>query len=264
MKKEIIKLIKQEINKIRNIDIPKDILSLAKENNIAIIYGYSNDCIEFNGAVSDEIDVCPKETIYIDKRKDTHYLILENNLDFIDEELECVPYDLVSELLKDRLKKLIKLESNYSNKNGWSFTVKAPEGYILDYETFDVLDDDTEEISKGLILDLDMYDENVINKELDLELIQEKLEKLDSNIVFFAEKNYGYGVYIINFDRLFHIIFFYSEINIENIKIKNIHQSNTLDFKNIDKEKYVLDFIKNNKEEIINAVKEGIKEVSND
>ncbi|WP_300753195.1 hypothetical protein [uncultured Brachyspira sp.] len=39
MKKEIIKLIKQKINKIRNIDIPEDILSLAKENNIAIIYG---------------------------------------------------------------------------------------------------------------------------------------------------------------------------------------------------------------------------------
>ena len=166
MKKEIIKLIKQKINKIRNIDIPEDILSLANENNIAIIYGYSNDCIEFNGAISDEIDVCPKETIYIDKRKDTHYLILEDNLNFIDEELGCVPSDLVSELLENRLKKLIKLESNYSKKNGWSFTVKAPEGYILDYETFDVLDDEAEEISKGLILDLDMYDENIINKEL--------------------------------------------------------------------------------------------------
>ena len=104
----------------------------------------------------------------------------------------------------------------------------------------------------------------LINKEVDLELLQNKLEKLDSNIVFFAEKNYGYGVYIINFDRLFHIIFFYSEINMENIDIHNIHQSNALDLKNIDKAKYVLDFIKNNKEKIINAVKESIKEVSDD
>ena len=36
------------------------------------------------------------------------------------------------------------------------------------------------------------------------------------------------------------------------------------DLKNIDKAKYVLDFIKNNKEKIINAVKESIKEVSDD
>ncbi|MDO6993768.1 hypothetical protein Q5M87_07055 [Brachyspira innocens] len=264
MKKEIIKLIKQKINKIRNIDIPEDILSLANENNIAIIYGYSNDCIEFNGAISDEIDVCPKETIYIDKRKDTHYLILEDNLNFIDEELGCVPSDLVSELLENRLKKLIKLESNYSKKNGWSFTVKAPEGYILDYETFDVLDDEAEEISKGLILDLDMYDENIINKELDLELLQEKLEKLDSNIAFYSDKDYRYSAYYINFDRLFKIIIFNSQINTGNININPIHQINVLDFDNIDKAKYTLDFIKNNKKEIINAVKESIKEVSND
>lgn len=258
MKKEIIKQIKEKIEQIENIEFDRDILDTAKENNIAIIYGYCNDCIEFDGAISDEIDVCPKETIYIDKRKDRHYLILEDNLDFIDEELGCVPSDLVSELIKDRCSKLIKLESNYSKKNGWNFIVQAPEGYMLNYIDFSIKD------YKGLILDLDMYDENMIQKELDLVLLKNKLEKLDNNIDFFAEKKYGYGVYTISFDRLFHIIFFYSEINMENIDIYNIHPSNALDFNNIDKAKYVLDFIQNNKNKIIQVIKESIKEVNND
>ena len=258
MKKEIIKQIKEKIEQIENIEFDRDILDTAKENNIVIIYGYCNDCIEFDGAISDEIDVCPKETIYIDKRKDRHYLILEDNLDFIDEELGCVPSDLVSELIKDRCSKLIKLESNYSKKNGWNFTVQAPEGYMLNYIDFSIKD------YKGLILDLDMYNENMIQKELDLALLKNKLEKLDSNIDFFAEKKYVYGVYTISFDRLFHIIFFYSEINMENIDIYNIHPSNALDFNNIDKAKYVLDFIQNNKNKIIQVIKESIKEVNND
>ncbi|MCZ9888974.1 hypothetical protein [Brachyspira hyodysenteriae] len=50
----------------------------------------------------------------------------------------------------------------------------------------------------------------------------------------------------------------------ENIDIYNIHPSNALDFNNIDKANYVLDFIKNNKSEIIQAIKDSIKEVNND
>uniref|UniRef100_UPI003F4B461F hypothetical protein n=1 Tax=Brachyspira catarrhinii TaxID=2528966 RepID=UPI003F4B461F len=258
MKKEIIKQIKEKIEQMENIKFDRDILDTAKENNIVIIYGYCNDCIEFDGAISDEIDVCPKETIYIDKRKDRHYLILEDNLDFIDEELGCVPSDLVSELIKDCCSKLIKLESNYSKKNGWNFIVQAPEGYMLNYIDFSIKD------YKGLILDLDMYDENIINKELDLEMLNDKLEKLDSNIAFYSDKDYRYGGYYVNFDRLFKIILFNSEINTGNIDINLIHQINVLDFNNIDKANYVLDFIKNNKSEIIQAIKESIKEVNND
>lgn len=256
MKKEIIKQIKEKIEQMENIEFDRDILDTAKENNIAIIFGRDEDYLIFEGAVCDEINVCRKETIYIDKRKDDCYLILEANLYSLYEELDYIPPDLVSELLKKHFKKLIKLEADY--ENSWNFKAEAPEGYIVNYSNFTVKD------YKGLILDLDMYDENIIQKELDLVLLENKLEKLDSNINFFAEKKYGYGVYTISFDRLFHIIFFYFEINMENIDIHNIYPSNALDFNNIDKAKYVLDFIKNNKSEIIQAVKDSIKEVNND
>ena len=256
MKKEIIKQIKEKIKQMGNIEFDRNILDTAKENNIVIIYGSDEDYLIFEGVVCDEINVCRKEAIYIDKRKDNCYLILEANLDSLDEELDYIPSDLVSELLKEHFRKLIKLETNY--ENGWNFTVQAPEGYMLNYIDFSIKD------YKGLILDLDMYDENIINKELDLEMLNDKLEKLDSNIAFYSDKDYRYGGYYVNFDRLFKIILFNSEINTGNIDINLIHQINVLDFNNIDKANYVLDFIKNNKSEIIQAIKDSIREVNND
>ncbi|HJH54807.1 MAG TPA: hypothetical protein K8V77_01830 [Brachyspira hyodysenteriae] len=256
MKKEIIKQIKEKIEQMENIKFDRDILNTAKENNIVIIYGSDKDYLIFEGAVCDEVNVHNKEVVYIDKIGDVYNLILEKYLGTLDQELENIPPYLVCELLKEYFRKLIKLEATY--ENGWNFIVQAPEGYILNYSNFAFNN------YKGLILDLDMYDENIIQKELDLELLKNKLEKLDSNINFFAEKKYGYSIYTISFDRLFHIIFFYSEINMENIDIYNIHPSNALDFYNIDKANYVLDFIKNNKSEIIQAIKDSIKEVNND
>ena len=256
MKKKIIKQIKEKIEQMENIKFDRDILDTAKENNITIIYGSDEDYLFFKGAVCDEINVHNKEVIYIDKTGDIYNLILEKYLGTLDQELENIPPYLVCELLKNYFKKLIKLEVNY--ENGWNFMVQAPEGYMLNYVDFSIKD------YKGLILDLDMYDENIINKELDLEMLNDKLEKLDSNIAFYSDKDYRYGGYYVNFDRLFKIILFNSEINTGNIDINLIHQINVLDFNNIDKANYVLDFIKNNKSEIIQAIKDSIKEVNND
>lgn len=49
--------------------IPKDIEELAKENNIVIVYGYSDDLIELRGAIDDEIDAWGGGNVYIHNSK---------------------------------------------------------------------------------------------------------------------------------------------------------------------------------------------------
>ena len=43
-------------------------LQLAKENNLVIVHGYSDDCMEFEGAISDEVGCYEGDEFYITKK----------------------------------------------------------------------------------------------------------------------------------------------------------------------------------------------------
>jgi len=49
-------------------DIPKPSIEIAKENNLVIVYGYSDDLLEFEGAIDDEVGMYKGGKVYLTKK----------------------------------------------------------------------------------------------------------------------------------------------------------------------------------------------------
>lgn len=156
---ELLELKKEIEDRLKYDDViadMRDLLKIAEESNILIIWSLDYQYIQFSGIIEDEIEPMYSDTIYIDKRigRNNYYLLLESNIDSLSEELYYTPSDLVEELLREHFKKLIKLDVEFkgdNNKEGWFFKISGP--YELKYETIDIFND-KKLICKGLIVQL--------------------------------------------------------------------------------------------------------------
>jgi len=64
---------KEELAKIlngrrRGDEITKEEIEIAKESGLVVVYGYSDDNLEFNGAIDDEVDSYDGTKVYINKK----------------------------------------------------------------------------------------------------------------------------------------------------------------------------------------------------
>lgn len=164
---EIINKIKNELNNIdkKTFDKKIDSLSeLAKENEILIVYGYSDDCVEFDGAIIDELS-CGFEVIntyYIDYKKNgKSYIVNQDIFTWLNDKdgITYTDIEFIKEVLSKYVKDLIKVKAGYCtdfNKDGWGFELELPESMKIDYDTFNILEDAGIFI-KGLIIDLESF-----------------------------------------------------------------------------------------------------------
>ena len=105
-------------------EILSDLLTSAKQNSLVIVYGYSDDLMELEGAIEDEGGCYGGEVFLIDS-----YGLLGDRDDLDDDELE--------EWLK-RKKKAKKLEAVRCAKGepAWTYKTNIP------HATFNVVDED--------------------------------------------------------------------------------------------------------------------------
>jgi len=52
----------------RGNEIRKEELKMAKDNGFVVVYGYSDDNLEFNGAIDDEVDAYEGTKVYINRK----------------------------------------------------------------------------------------------------------------------------------------------------------------------------------------------------
>lgn len=119
---------------ILNIRTKEDIINFAKDNNLVIAFGYSDDNIEFEGAIYDEIGVWEEEDIYVTKDKE---LIKDN------EETECKD----CKYKKYHFDNLSKAKIHAVYNGLWELDIDIP------HEKFTIADDDFK--GNGLIFALD-------------------------------------------------------------------------------------------------------------
>jgi hypothetical protein len=115
-----------------NNEISKDEEKKAKELGFVVVFGYSDDNMEFRGAIDDEVGCYDGGNAYI-----TKYGILE------DCKCECEHYQRA----KDNstiIKALWCNEDNYS----WTYETTIP------HATFDILEDD-EKYCRGIVFDIE-------------------------------------------------------------------------------------------------------------
>lgn len=122
------KSIKEKLNNIDYMDmIPSDILKQAKENNILVLFGGSDDLFEIRGAITEELSAYEGFT----------YKDVENDPD-IDKELRDI-------LVENK----IELIWCPDDERSWAFKLSIDSKY----ETFDILEDG-EIFCTGVILDI--------------------------------------------------------------------------------------------------------------
>lgn len=111
-----------------------EIERIAKENNLVIVHGYSDDNAELRGAIADEVSCYDGGEFYI----------TQNGL--LDNECECddCPYFLSAK------KSAKKVEAIWSNIDGYSWTYKTD----IPHATFDILEDG-EKFCRGIVFSLD-------------------------------------------------------------------------------------------------------------
>ena len=130
----------KEISKIldgmdRTDDVPKDIEKLAKENNIIIIFGYSDDLIEVRGKIYDEFDIFDGDKLLF-----TSQGILSNEC----YNKDCENFKLLKTLLNPQeVKAIWRNSSPY-----WSYQTDIP------HKTFRMLDSDDEIYCIGIVFSL--------------------------------------------------------------------------------------------------------------
>ena len=105
--------------------IPKHLVEQAKEHGWVIVYGASDDLIEFEGAVSDEAGVYEGGKVRFDKEG-----ILPSFADVEHEPEECRKW-------LDRFSKSIVIEAMWASEGEYSWTYRFD---ILHY-TFEVMED---------------------------------------------------------------------------------------------------------------------------
>jgi hypothetical protein len=116
-------------------EITREELEDAKRNNLVVVYGASDDLMEFRGAIEDEIDAYEGATVSIDKNG-----LLQNQC-----ENDRCPY------FSDRTAKAAKIEAVWCPQGedlSWAYKTEIP------HATFDVLEDG-ELYCRGIVFRLD-------------------------------------------------------------------------------------------------------------
>lgn len=109
----------------------KEIILLAKENNLVIVFGASDDLMEFRGAIDDELGACGGSTVHLDGNGFVHLDgngLIENKCDN-----ENCPYYLTRIV---NAKSTIKALWCATEECDWTYETSIP------HETFDVMEDD--------------------------------------------------------------------------------------------------------------------------
>lgn len=112
---------------------------LAKENNLVIVYGSSDDCVELRGALDEEFG---DHNIYFNEEG-----FIENECDDDD----CPYYQKIIE-------QSARIQPEYCNypdmPDGWGFRVNQADGTEIPHETFEIIEED-EVFCKGIVFSLD-------------------------------------------------------------------------------------------------------------
>ena len=118
--------------------IPNEVAAQAKSSGIVIVYGYSDDLVEFEGVVSEERGAYEGTKILVDSQG-------------IIDDFET----LLDERDKDRLRKYFERDGKGKiieavwNEDGYSFTYKTD----IPHETFEVVEDG-KKYCRGIVFNL--------------------------------------------------------------------------------------------------------------
>lgn len=115
-------------------DVPAHLIQSAKDNGLVIVYGYSDDNIEIEGALREEIGAYDGGTVFFYKGE-----VL----------LECD--DPCTHCEDDNKKNVAKRVEGHWNQDGYSWVMEAHDD-IKGYP-FDIMEDD-EKFCKGLVFDI--------------------------------------------------------------------------------------------------------------
>lgn len=107
------------------LDIPKDILAKAKAAGMVIVYGHSDDLMEFAGAIDDEIGVEGGGAAHLDRKG-----VLVRDQCESDEEIAD---HMIRKRTSRKIEALWCAEGDYS----WTYATDLP------HSTFDVVEDGT-------------------------------------------------------------------------------------------------------------------------
>jgi len=118
-------------------DIRPDIIEYAKKNGAVIVFGASDDLMEFRGAIDDEADCYEGKTIYFNRSGELRSLC--------DDE-DCPYFALMREKASNKIKAIWDSEG-YS----WTYETDIP------HETFEILEDG-EKYCRGIVFSVDALD----------------------------------------------------------------------------------------------------------
>ncbi len=115
--------------------IPNEIITKARENGIAIVYGASDDLMEFEGAITDEVGVYEGGTAYVSKDG-------LHNTENYNSSCEDCPH------LKRSLEECKTIEAIWGEgEYSWSYKTEIPRA------EFDIVEDG-EKYSRGIVFAL--------------------------------------------------------------------------------------------------------------
>ena len=120
-------------------EITKDEEKLAKENNLVVVYGASDDLCEFAGATYDEIGCYGGKSINIYKKG-----IFPDWEEVKDDE------ELAAEYLKNKKKVVRTIKAIWCGKEGFNWTYETD----IPHVTFEIFDDG-EKYARNIIFSLD-------------------------------------------------------------------------------------------------------------
>jgi hypothetical protein len=115
-------------------EVSKELAAQAKENNLVIVFGASDDLMEFCGAIDDEIGAYEGTTAFI-----TSEGLLENKCD-----IDCPYFEHATE----KAKKIEALWCDDSEGPDWTYATDIP------HETFEVIDEGRV-YCRGIVFSLD-------------------------------------------------------------------------------------------------------------
>lgn len=120
--------------------LPDDVKTLAEDNGIVIVYGWSDDILEFDGAMHDEVYVSGGDVVKFDRKG-----VIPEWDDVYDEGIEEVRRYL--ERIDEQNLSEIKVMPEGQEGYFWAYETDIP------HSTFEVLEDG-ERFCKGIVFDL--------------------------------------------------------------------------------------------------------------
>ena len=109
----------------------RELMRKAKENGLVVVFGSSDDLMEFRGAIYDELGAWDGATAYVNKNG-------------IFEGTDC------EKCLERRDKEYMKIEQVWGGLDGYSWNYKTD----VPHETFEILDGD-ENYCRGIVFSID-------------------------------------------------------------------------------------------------------------